>query len=80
MTDPEENGPLTCPECASRDGAGSARIGNRRSSCATCNRFAQAVLRGTHARMREADPETFAAHRAVVEREVYAATVVRYDP
>lgn len=75
-----EDGPLTCPECASKGVARSPRIGNRRSSCATCNRFAQAVLRGTHARMREADPETFAAHRAVVEREVYAATVVRYDP
>lgn len=79
MTAPQD-GPLTCPDCQARGEARSPKIGNRRSTCALCNRFAQAVLRGTHARMREADPEAFAALRAAVEREVYAATVVRYEP
>lgn len=62
---------LPCPACRASGVQGTARIGNRRGTCATCNAFAQRVRRVTAARMREAFADQYAAVQRVVEVEVY---------
>lgn len=63
--------PLACPECVSTGTFGFARIGNARSSCATCNAFAQQVLRRTSSRLKDEYPEDYARLRKEVEPVVY---------
>ena len=60
--------PLTCPDCMSR-------IGNNRGSCLTCNRFSQAVLRTTRARLKQEYPHEYERIRAEVERDLYHGTI-----
>lgn len=63
---------LACPEC-SRKHPGHARIGNRKATCRTCNRFAQAVRRRVAAGLVAAYPERAAVLTLKAEAEVYAA-------
>lgn len=65
---------LACPEC-SRKHPGHARIGNRKATCRTCNRFAQAVRRKVAAGLVAAYPEQAAALTPTIEAEVYERTV-----
>lgn len=72
MTQPlRDDRPLRpCPECVERYG-GNARIGNRKGSCATCNRFGQAVRRAVArdlAALHEADAERY---REAAEARLY---------
>jgi len=62
---------LPCPECRQHGLKGSARIGNRRSRCTTCNNFVQNVMRLTAARLREAHPEEYQTLRMRVEYDLY---------
>lgn len=61
---------LRCPECSThRDGI--ARIGNRKTKCRTCNRFAQAVRRLVARRLTDAHPDEAQRLRLTAEVEVY---------
>lgn len=80
--------PFLCPECDRAAGIGirsagpippRSRIGTRRRSCRTCNRWAQAVLRRTSRILREEAPEVYEAARGVAEFEAYRAVTGR-DP
>lgn len=50
---------------------GGARIGNRRSRCATCNNFNQNVMRYTRTRLKERHTEEYNRIRLEVEIELY---------
>lgn len=65
---------LRCPECYEKYG-GYARIGNRKSRCRTCNRFAQAVRRETLVRLKDMHREDYLALRAGVESDLYLGLV-----
>lgn len=58
---------LPCPECRRRGAGGQSRIGNRKGDCRTCNRFAQAVRRGTLRRLKQEHAEDY--RRLLVEVE-----------
>ena len=71
---PAQQEVLVCPECRARY-AGSARIGNRKSSCGTCNRYAQAVRRYVARDLALLHPLDAQRLRQQAEREVYALVV-----
>lgn len=70
--------PLPCPECLASGVGGGARIGNRRHDCATCNRWAQNVMRRTRARLKELHADEYERLRLEVERDLYAQIVDDY--
>lgn len=70
--------PLVCPECSKRHG-GTARIGNRKTACAVCNRFSQAVRRYVARDLALLHPLDAARLRHEAEREVYAALIGSTD-
>ena len=67
-----EDTALQCPECKDRGHSGAAKIGNRRSACATCNQFAQAVARRICTTLRSNHPDEVARLRATIEADLYA--------
>lgn len=67
--------PLACPECVSTGTFGHARIGNARSSCPTCNAFAQQVIRWAGRKLRDQYPDDYARLRKEVEPVVYKRIV-----
>jgi hypothetical protein len=67
--------PLPCPECRMRGLTGIRRIGNRRSRCATCNLFAQAVLRAARRALAERHPEEYLQFRLRAELDLYPAVI-----
>ena len=71
MAAPLSHPALPCPECRLRGERGSARIGNRRNRCATCNNFAQNVMRLTRKRLMEAHREEYDRLRLTVELDLY---------
>ena len=70
---------LPCPECRARRHGGWCRIGNRRTSCQTCNRWAQAVLRITRQRLIEAEPELWDRLRFQVETDLYPDVIQQWQ-
>ena len=62
---------LPCPECRMNGRDGKARIGHQRNRCATCNNWAQAVLRQTRKRLKEKYPDLHHAIRMEVELDLY---------
>lgn len=76
MTDVEDLGRsedhpvLACPACSS-ERSGASRIGNRKTTCRTCNRFAQAVRRLVSRRLTDAHPDEAQRLRLAAESEVY---------
>lgn len=62
---------LVCPECREAHG-GTARIGNRKSSCRTCNRFGAAVRRAAARLLAAEHPEDAERLRLEAEEQVYA--------
>lgn len=61
---------LVCPECQGKH-PGNARIGNRKSTCRTCNRFAQSVRRKVATALAEMHPVDAALLRQDAERLAY---------
>lgn len=61
---------LVCPDCARTHG-GHARIGNRKKSCPTCNRFAQAVRRAVASGLAALHPGDAERLRAKAEARLY---------
>lgn len=57
---------------------GGARIGNRRSKCATCNNFAQNVMRLTRTRLKEAHEDEYEKLRLQVEQDLYPQVVTQW--
>lgn len=77
--------PLPCPECLANGQKRSwvlFRIGTRKTTCRTCNRFNQDVMRTTRVRFKEEYPEEYERIRLQVEksayREVLAAWVAEH--
>lgn len=60
---------LLCPACEASGRPG--RIGSQRRACRMCNRWAQGVIRATHAMLRQYEPEVFQALRQQAEIETY---------
>lgn len=58
---------------------GGARIGNRRSQCATCNNFAQNVMRGTRKRLMETHADEYKRIRLEVEIDLYRQVKADFD-
>lgn len=50
---------------------GKTRIGNNRSSCDTCNRFSQRVMRMTRSRLIAKHQDEYDRIRVLVERDLY---------
>lgn len=76
MAEPLPTPALFCPECRTVHGVGGkARIGNRRSTCTTCNNFAQNVMRLTRKRLKEAHPEEYEEIRVKVEMDLYPQVI-----
>jgi hypothetical protein len=71
---------LPCPECRSNGIKGSARIGNRRSECTTCNNFAQNVMRMTRRRLLDLHRDEYAVIRIQVERDLYPQVLDDFRP
>lgn len=71
---------LPCPECRLRGRGGAARIGNRRSDCDTCNRWAQAVMRQTRIRLKAQFAEEYNQIRLEVERDLYERVIENFVP
>lgn len=57
---------------------GMARIGNRRSRCATCNNFVQNVMRLTRKRLKELHEEEYATIRLRVELDLYPQVIENF--
>lgn len=68
MTTEKPRCELPCPDPEHGE---TSRIGNRRSSCKTCNVFARRLERAVSAALREEDPERYRRVRERVEREQY---------
>jgi len=66
---------LPCPECRYRGAGGSARIGNFRSICTTCNNFSQNVRRLAQKRLKEEYPEEYEEIRIRVEADLYPQVI-----
>lgn len=58
---------------------GKARIGNRRSQCATCNNFAQNVMRHTRRRLMEKYRSDYDRIRMEVEVDLYKDVIERHS-
>lgn len=71
--------PLPCPECRLRGVRGGARIGNHRNRCATCNNFAQNVMRMTRKRLKEAHEQEYEQIRYSVELDLYPQVIEDFD-
>lgn len=69
---------LPCPECLAAGVKGAARIGNRRTDCRTCNRWAQSVLRGVRARMKALHEEEYKRLFLEVERDLYPQIIENF--
>lgn len=54
---------------------GKARIGNHRSTCTTCNNFAQNVMRITRERLKKRHLEEYNELRLQVERDLYPQVI-----
>lgn len=67
--------PLPCPECRLAGFDGGARIGNRRSTCQTCNNFTQNVRRLTLTRLKERYPEDYEELRLRTEMDLYPQVI-----
>ena len=59
FANPRPDPVLPCPECRAKGFTGQARIGNRKTRCGTCNRFAQAVRRAALRRLKERFAEEY---------------------
>jgi hypothetical protein len=74
---------MACPDCAyvraDLGRTGIPRIGNRRSTCVTCNRFVQKVRRRLTSRLLEEFPEEAARLRLEVEERTYREFVATFD-
>lgn len=68
---------LICPACEPTHG-GLARIGNRKSTCPLCNRFAQKVRRQVAADLTRAYPAQADAYRARAEQAAHAEILTQY--
>lgn len=62
---------MPCPDCRARGVGGGARIGNQRTDCRRCNRFAQRVMRETSSTLKQWHPGDYDRIRESVERRVY---------
>lgn len=71
-------GTLPCPECRHHGVNGGARIGNRRNKCATCNNFAQNVMRLTRKMLAENHSKEYADIRMRVELDLYPQVIESY--
>jgi hypothetical protein len=58
--------------------SGGCRIGNRRSRCTTCNRFAQHVMRETRKQLIELHEEEYMALRLEAERSLYPVVLAEF--
>lgn len=77
---PEQEMPqLPCPECRERGQSGGCRIGNRRNECATCNAFAQRVMRLTRKRLKELHAEEYLQVRLETELELYPQVLSDFE-
>lgn len=76
----EEPQVLTCPACAKVHEGTIARIGNRKTKCAVCNRFSQTVRRHVARALMEAHPDEVPALRAAAEQHAYGMVVGRLTP
>lgn len=70
---------LTCPECVKVYESTKARIGNRKTTCRTCNRFAQAVRRHVARALIDAHPDEAARLRHAAEHNAYGMIVGSTD-
>lgn len=70
---------LSCPQCYDEGVSGSLRIGNRRSSCATCNAFAQAVRRRLVTRLVQEHAELAERMKLDIEAALHPRAVERYQ-
>ena len=61
---------LVCPACKTKHG-GAARIGNRKTSCTLCNRFAQRVRRQVTSTLMAAYPARVRTITKQAERAAY---------
>lgn len=77
MTKSANNPVLPCPACIADGWGGQARIGNRRSTCATCNNFVRVTEQRALRQLRVMAPDLFerlrleeaaAEYRALMER------------
>lgn len=78
-TEASETDVLRCPECLINHDGTLARIGNRKTNCRTCNRFAQTVRRYVARALMDAHPDETAALRRAVEDEAYRVVVGTTD-
>ncbi len=78
MVEPRPTPPLPCPECRAAGFEGGARIGNRRTSCTTCNNFAQATRRLTLVRLKERYPADYEELRLRTEMDLYPQVIDTY--
>lgn len=78
-TEASETDVLRCPECSTNHDGTLARIGNRKTNCRTCNRFAQTVRRFVARDLMRAHPEETAQLRRAVEDEAYRQVVGTTD-
>jgi hypothetical protein len=69
---------LPCPECRFKGHGGDARIGNRRRTCTTCNRFSQSVLRMTRSRLIEQYEDEYRQIRLKVEADLYPQVIEQF--
>lgn len=70
---------LTCPECVRTYSGSLARIGNRKTTCRLCNRFAQTVRRAVARALMDAHPDEVAVLRARAEQNAYGTLVGSTD-
>ena len=68
---------LPCPECHRRGTV--ARIGNRRTSCRTCNLFAQRVMRRVRTALAARYPADYADLRHAVETDEYDRIMAAFE-
>lgn len=61
---------LDCPDCLSRTGLHS-KMGNKRSECKRCNRFAQRLIRASARRLQSEHLSHYEALRNEAEVELY---------
>lgn len=69
---------LPCPECRMRGAAGGAPIGNHRTTCGMCNRFAQSVRRVTYRKLLALFPDQCATLRLEAELELYKVVLAEF--
>lgn len=72
--------PLPCPECREAGIEGAARVGNRRSNCGTCNRFAAAVRRELGKQLIAAHPDEVTQRTPLIETHLYYSRIQKGAP